>query len=175
MAKAETLTGCPWGSSRLRPGLEDNKTEQWRGCPSGGLSVGSYCFRHEDSITRWGLSSLSHSGRGSGMSGREFACLNLWQSGNLDQSWSLLPNLHHFLRQNHDLAYYHTKKWEDNYIDTKIRMNKYFTRISLCVAVDVTGWDATSYRLWRVWKSVYAVDLIEIGLSALNDFSVRPW
>jgi len=30
-------------------------------------------------------------------------------------------------------------------------------------------------RLWRLWKSVYDLDLIEIGLSALYGFSVRPW
>jgi len=30
-------------------------------------------------------------------------------------------------------------------------------------------------RLWRIWKSVYDLDLIEIGLSALYGFSVRPW
>ena len=28
---------------------------------------------------------------------------------------------------------------------------------------------------YDVWKSVYDLDLIEIGLSALNGFSVRPW
>ena len=33
---------------------------------------------------------------------------------------------------------------------------------------------ATS-RLWRVWKWVYDLDLIEIGLSALYGFSIRPW
>ena len=30
-------------------------------------------------------------------------------------------------------------------------------------------------RLWRVWKSVYDLDLIEIGLSALYGVGVKPW